>query len=209
MFRYLRFFMLAALIGGGLLISSPVFAHEHRDVGEYEFVVGFINEPAFEGEQNGIWVNVTDKETGQPIEGLEDTLTAQVMYGAEHRDLPLQPAFGEQGVYTAVFYPTAAGDYTFRFFGDIEGTPVDESFTSSPEGFDSVQAPAELQFPARVPAPAELSSQLAAAQRTARTALLVGGAGLALGLLGVLGAGVALRRGRSGAARREAAVART
>ena len=61
--------------------------------------------------------------------------------------LVLSPIGDELGSYRSVFFPTAPGDYTFHITGEIEGNPVDESFTSSPEGFDSVQATEELQFP--------------------------------------------------------------
>jgi len=41
----------------------------------------------------------------------------------------------------------ATGDYTFRIVGDIEGTPVDETFTSSPQGVDAVQPREPFEFP--------------------------------------------------------------
>ena len=129
-------------------------------------------------------------ETGAPVEGLEGTLKAQVIYGASTRDMELAPAWGEEGVYTSNFYPTAAGDYTFRFFGDINGTPVDESFTSSPEGFNAVGSVSELQFPAQVSTNAQLQSQI-------RTAQMLGAAGLVVGVAGLLLAAWALRSRRS------------
>jgi len=165
-------------------------AHEHREVGEYEFVVGFVNEPAYENEQNGIWLSVENHETGAPVEGLEDTLKAQLIYGAQTRDMQLTPAWGEEGVYTSNFYPTAAGDYTFRFYGDIDGTPVDEQFTSSPDGFDSVASVSELQFPSQVSTNAQLQAQI-------RTAQMLGAAGLAVGIAGLLLAAWALRSRRT------------
>ncbi len=82
-----------------------------------------------------------------PVLGLADTLQAQVIFGDQSRDMTLTPAFGEEGVYEAVFIPSQPGDYTFRFFGQIDGVDVDETFTSSPEGFDSVQPRAEFEFP--------------------------------------------------------------
>ena len=185
-----------------LALPGSAAAHEHREVGNYVFVVGFMNEPAFEGELNGIWVSVTTKDTEQPVEGLAETLNAQVIHGASEREMALEPAFGEPGVYTSVFYPTADGDYTFRFFGTIEGNQVDESFTSSPDGFNSVSASAEFQFPAAVPGADTLASQLASAQNTARIALGVGAAGLLAGLAGLM-AGLRARGSRSAPGVRE------
>ncbi len=121
-------------------------AHETRVVAtDYSFVVGFINEPAVQGDTNGMWLEVTMAEA--PVLGLADTLQAQVIFGDDTRDMALTPAFGEEGVYEAVFIPSEPGDYTFRFFGQINGVDVDETFTSSPEGFDSVAARTDLEFP--------------------------------------------------------------
>lgn len=129
-----------------LLQPLTTSAHEAREVAtDYSFVVGFINEPAVQGDTNGIWLEVTMAEA--PVLGLADTLQAQVIFGDQTRDMPLIPAFGEEGVYEAVFIPSEPGDYTFRFFGQIDGVDVDETFTSSPEGFDSVQLRADLEFP--------------------------------------------------------------
>jgi len=161
------------------LLSLPavsVSAHEERVVAtDYTFTVGFINEPAVQNDTNGIWVEIT--RAGQPVLAASDTLQAQVIFGDQTRDLTLSPAFGEDGVYQAVFIPTQPGDYTFRFFGQLEGVAVEESFTSSPEGFDSVAARSELEFPAP---PANGSRQETGAV-TLAFPVIVGGAVLALG----------------------------
>ncbi len=141
-------FALAAFALAAMALVQPfaASAHETREVAtDYSFVVGFIGEPAIQGDTNGIWLEVTSAEA--PVPGLADTLQAQVIFGEETRDMTLTPAFGEDGVYEAVFIPTAPGDYTFRFFGQVNGVDVDETFTSSPEGFDAVRARSELEFP--------------------------------------------------------------
>lgn len=145
--RLLLAVALVALAAIALVQPLTVAAHEERTVAtDYTFVVGFINEPAVQGDTNGMWLEVTQAE--QPVTGLADTLQAQVIFGDQTRDMTLTPAFGEDGVYEAVFIPSEPGDYTFRFMGQINGVDVDETFTSSPEGFDSVAARAELEFPA-------------------------------------------------------------
>ncbi len=137
----------ALLLALAFLISpATTFAHEHRDVGEVTFTVGFINEPAIQGDTNGVWVEVLKGE--EPVTGLADTLKVEVIFGDQSREFDLTPAWGEDGVYTAVFIPTEPGDYSFRFVGQIDGVDVDETFTSSPEGFDSVAARSDLEFPA-------------------------------------------------------------
>jgi hypothetical protein len=143
----MRRMALAVLTLLGLALAMPfaASAHEHREVGDVTLVVGFIAEPAIQGDTNGIWLEVTQGE--EPVTGLADTLKAQAIFGDQTRDFDLVPAFGEDGVYEAVFIPTEPGDYTFRFYGQINGVDVDETFTSSPEGFDSVAARADLEFP--------------------------------------------------------------
>ena len=143
-----------------LVLPLGASAHEHRDIagGQYSVVVGFLNEPAFAGEQNGLSLRVEQHdatatsaaaggESGTPVVGLTDTLQAEVVFGDQRMPLTLEPAFGQLGAYEAVFFPTTPGDYTFHIFGAIGDTQIDETFTSSPEGFSSVQDPAPLQFP--------------------------------------------------------------
>ena len=154
----------AALVAAFLpLVAS---AHEHREIvnGQYEVTIGFIEEPAFAGEQNGLWVEFVSlaapaatpeavgaeaggEHGGTPVEGLVGAIQAEVIFGDQRMPLELTPAFGEPGVYHGIFFPTQPGDYTFRLFGDLQGNQIDESFTSAPEGFDAVQDPAPLQFP--------------------------------------------------------------
>jgi hypothetical protein len=198
---------LFAIAAVSLLLPVAASAHESRAVGKYQFVVGFLNEPAFEGEQNGVSVRITNTETGQPVEQLAETLKAQVIFGSQQRDLELEPVFRDPGHYKSDFYPTAAGAYTFKFTGEIEGTAVDESFTSSPDGFAEVVSTGDVQFPATLPSATELNNQLVAAQSAARTATILGGAGLAFGLISLIVAVLALRRRSAGAARRESSAA--
>lgn len=190
-----RFYRLAVFVAALLavfVIPGVVSAHEHREVGQYEFVVGFANEPAYENEQNGMWVSVKNHETGEPVEDLEGTLKAQLIFGSQQRDMQLSPVYGEQGVYISNFYPTVAGDYTFRFFGDIDGTQVDEKFTSSPGGFNAVSSVNDLQFPVRLGTNAQLQEQI-------RSAQLLGAAGLGAGIAGLVLAVWALRSRRPAA----------
>src|SRR6266536_2608595 len=122
--------------------------------------------------------------------------------------------FGIPGDYRAFFVPTRPGDYTFHFTGTIKGTPVNESFTSGPKTFSSVDDPSSVEFPVKDPTTGELGDavqrlqprvdgavaaqqRLTAENRTLRddvdsakslatVALIVGGA------LGLIGIGVGL-----------------
>jgi hypothetical protein len=188
---------LAALFAAAMLsvlVAAPALAHEGRDVHGYAFEVGLIGEPVYVGQKSGLefFVNKDD----QPVTGLEKTLKATVSQGtAAPRDLPIKATFGQDGAYNSVFIPTAAGKYTFHITGTLpDGSAMDETFTSSPTGFNEVQEVASGQYPVQFPSQAEL---VATAQKGADAsgqttiALALGGLGVLLGLaaLGVAVAG--------------------
>ena len=174
--------------------TAAVMAHESRDVGDHSIVVGFANEPVFTGQKSGLEFLVTRGE--EPVEGLEATLQASVTFADATRDLEIEPRFGEPGWYESVFFPTAAGQYTFRIHGDIEGEPFDESFTSGPDTFSDVQDVTSGQFPVQFPATADVVRDAEAGAKAATMAtfgLVLGAAGLVAGLV-ALGLTLARRR---------------
>ncbi len=143
--------VVALLIGGyGLLRAT---AHEQRDVAdEYSFVVGFLAEPAYAGEQNGLDLRISTLDpTGgvnsEPVEGADETLTATVSFGDLSMPLELSPVYNTPGSYRAIFFPTTPGDYTFHITGTIGDTEIDETFTSADGEFGAVQDPTPLMFP--------------------------------------------------------------
>jgi hypothetical protein len=174
--------------------TGTAAAHEERDVGDYTFEVGFLNEPVYSGEESGLELFVT--QGGQAVEGLEESLQAQVTYGDQTRDLEISSIFDQPGGYRSVFFPTAAGQYSFRIRGEIEGQAVDETFTSGPDTFADVQDVSSGQFPVQYPAKADVVRDAeagAGAATTATVALVVGALGLVAGLV-ALGMAVARRR---------------
>jgi hypothetical protein len=180
---------LLALSGGSVL------AHEVRQVGGYTFVVGFIDEPVFVGQKSGLEILVTTGDE-EPVEGLEETLIAEAVQGDATRELALSPRFGEPGWYQSFFFATRAGAYTFHITGTIEGLQIDESFTSSPEGFSEVEEVSSAQFPVQLPAAAELADEArrgADAAGMVPLALGLGAAGLVAGLA-ALGLALGARR---------------
>jgi hypothetical protein len=154
--------MLGILAIAALLLPAVITAHEHRQVadGQYELTVGFLNEPAFVNQQNGLSLRVVaiagdgatpaagpDADAGTPVAGLTDTLEATVIYGDQEMELELEPVFNDPGHYRATFFPTAPGAYTFHITGEIEGNEIDETFTSGPETFSEVEPIEPYQFP--------------------------------------------------------------
>jgi hypothetical protein len=177
-----------------ILATGVATAHEVRDVAGYQVVVGFIDEPVFVGQKSGLEFFVSQND--QPVDGLEETLEAEVIKDGQTRDLPVEARFGEAGAYESVFFPTAAGAYTFHIFGTIDGTPIDEEFTSSPDGFNEVEELSGGQFPVQFPAQAELVADAEAGADAASQvtiALALGAAGLLVGLVAI-GLALAARR---------------
>lgn len=175
------------------------WAHGHTHVGDYELVIGFTGEPAYAGEPNGLDLRVTNTTNDEPVTGLEETLQAEIIYGASKREVPLRAAFGEEGSYTANILPTVAGDYTWRIWGEIEGTPVDVSMTSGPDSFSSIASKEEVSFPAAEPLAADVMTTAMGAAQNAQLALLVGGLGLIVGAIGLVVGLLGMRAARRAA----------
>lgn len=188
----------------GALGAGGVSAHERRAVagGTYQFVVGFLNEPSYEGQPNGLDLTVTDLSqkdasgNGKPVDGLEKTLKVEVIVGGNARVMPLalQPRFGQPGKYAGYFEPTQAGAYTFHISGQVGGQAVDETFESGPTTFGDVIPISSVQFPNRVGSVADLQSQLAAAQSKADRAQVLAAVGVLVGALSLAVAAAALLR---------------
>ena len=190
---------------------GTALAHERRQVGPYTFVVGFLGEPALQGEPNGIDLRISRTDGGTPVEGADKTLKAAIAFGGgQPKEFPLRARFGMPGAYTADLIPTKAGSYIFTFSGTIDGNAVNEKFESGPGRFDDVKAADQIQFPEAVPAASQLAGQVqdaqaqaAAAQGEIAQARTLAVLGIVVGLLGLATAAWALVSAR--AARRGAA----
>ncbi len=199
----------ALLVALVLLASMPNMASAHgkRTVGKYQFLIGFLAEPTFQGQQSGIDLRVCDGEcktdpvsskTLNPIKDVDKTLQAEIINGKDRLPVKLSAVFGKEGSYSAVFFPTKAGDYSFRFSGTINGDSIDETFTSGKDGFNSVLKSEQVQFPEKLPSPTDLQQQLKEAKDSASSATLFGIGSGVIGLLGLALAIVALAiKGRS------------
>lgn len=180
------------------LRPPAALAHATVDTadGKYAVEFGFLDEPAYAGQPNALFVKIGEYGTGgvRPVDGLAGTLTAEVEKSGQTKRLDLVPQ-GE-GVYLGPFVPTALGDYTFRLGGDINGSPVEIEESSSPTTFASVEPRAAIEFPQPLPDTTQVAAEAASARGLAETARVFGLAGTALGGLGVVLAGVALARRR-------------
>jgi len=173
-FRIKLWLIVAAVTALGLLTTYTVSAHERREVGKYQFIVGFIVEPAFEGIKNGVDLRVNipaevETEEPTPIEGVEETLQVEVTHvpSGVSKTMPLRTIFRDPGHYTADLIPTVPGQYRFRFFGTVEGLEVNETFESGPDTFGNIEPAAELHFPEQLPEIREVEGAVRGAQETA------------------------------------------
>lgn len=182
------------VLGLLLLTAGVVVGHEEREVAGYDVEVGFMNEPVYVGDKSGLEFFVHKGDAA--VTGLETTLKAEVIKGDSKRDLPINARWGEDGAYESVFIPTASGPYTFHIFGTIEGNAVDESFTSSPDGFNEVKELASGQFPVQFPAQADLVADAKAGKDAASQATIATALGAAALVVGLIGVGLALARRR-------------
>lgn len=207
-----KLWLVAVVATAFVIFTNIAYAHERRIVGEYEFVVGFLVEPAIEGEKNGVDLRVripAEEEGGEPIpvEGVHETLQVEITHipSGVSKQADLRGLFGDPGHYTTDLILTAPGQYQFHFTGSIGDMEVDEIFVSG-EGFSDVHPSSEFQFPEPIPAAREMESAIrgaqdtaqqsadavaaaqdaaAVAQSTATIALVVGAAGLLAGAGGV------------------------
>lgn len=121
-----------------LVLALPLTASAHQhavfEIGgtTYEFVVGSLGEPIVVDDKTGVDFRVS--AGGEPVEGLAESLQVELQAGDKRKVLDLEPMFNTPGSYAAAFYPTVATTLSYRFFGEINGTPIDLTFTCRAEG---------------------------------------------------------------------------
>jgi len=125
--------------------------------------VGWGTEPALAGQVNSALILLVHH--GEPVVDLGDTLEFEVTFGDQTQQFPIEPffepgEFGTPGDYRAWFIPTRPGEYTFHFFGTIDGEEVDETFTPGPGGFEEVESSQPIQFPEQDPSTGELAERI-------------------------------------------------
>ncbi len=130
------------------------------------------------------------------VSGLASTLQVEVTHLSTtvSRAMPLIEVYQDPGHYVAEFIPTAPGDYRMRFFGSIEGNPIDETFDSGPDTFDTVIASDAIQFPVVLESNRELQNATQGAidgieelennlDSTASTGMIIGIIGIVFGAI--------------------------
>lgn len=169
--------------------TRPVSAHSRAEVGPYVIIVGWEHEPVIVGERNAVVVEVFEGDT--PVEGLEGTLDAAINYAGRTFLANLEPTT-EPGFYKIDILPTVRGQYELVLTGEITDLTVNEVL--EPE---EVLPAAVLEFPEEMPDIQMLQTNIDELNGRLQTAQFLAIGGLLLGLAGV-GIGVfALLRRRS------------
>ena len=188
--------LLGAALGSAWIAPPSARAHVEIDVGDGQYVmeVGFRDEPAFLGVPNAVYLHLEEFATGgaEPVEGLAATLTAEVTKDGQVFSPPLVPT--GDGTYEANFVPTATGDYTFRITGAIGDATIDESVTSGPTTFNSVEPLSSIEFPLQRPDTGQIVEGVESARAEVATARMLALGGIGVGVLGLILAIVALAR---------------
>jgi hypothetical protein len=192
------------------LAVGPALAHEEKEDGPYHLAVGFGDEPAYAGFKNSVQLLLSTTKNDQPVVNLKtDELKVTVEFGSQSLDLQMEPLFevgefGTPGDYRAFFIPTRPGTYAFHLTGSLNGTPIDQTFTSGPQTFSDVLNPSDIQFPVKDPSVSDVATRVerdstrftqdvSAANRSADsardrsgTASVLGIVGIAVGVVGLL-----------------------
>ena len=204
------------------LVAAPgAAARETREIagGRFQLTVGFLNEPAFEGEPNGLYLRIGERVSAEevdppvvpraaasprvaprgdatpvaptPTPRPGSALTAEVAFGGDVMPLKLEPA-AQPGTYQAVFVPTQPGDYVFRVRGTLAGWEIAEDFRTGGEDIPSVVGVSGLQFPQEVPVGQGLLDALEEREAAAERARTLAVVGVLLGVVGLLAGGIAV-----------------
>jgi hypothetical protein len=181
------------------IYAGTAAAHERRTLGPYQFVVGWLNEPAYVGLMNSLDLRVTDTRVtpAKAVEGLEKTLIVDLQTGGlAPLPLTITARFGAPGAYNGYAMPTATGTYVFHIKGKVESLDVDEKFESGPNRFGDIESTTALQYPNKVPAADDLTRRLGDLQSGIDQTRLLSAAAVVIGLI-ALGVAFAISRRRA------------
>jgi hypothetical protein len=179
--------VLMILLSTAAVAARPL-AHVRVVSGDYALTLGWLDEPPIVGFKNAALVEAATAKDDRPVEGAEGSLTAQIDYGGQSKELLLRPVEGQPGVYAGDFIPTRRGTYTLKLGGTINGQPIDVR-----SEIEEVVSPDSLAFPEPQP---DLQPAINALQSDLSSTRMFAVVGAALGTIGLVLAGVAIGRSR-------------
>jgi hypothetical protein len=128
------------------IAASSTLAHQVEEVGDGRFlvVVGFVNEPIFTEERNGLDLIIRPAGEREAIPGLEGGLNAELIApdGETTRAFDIRPQYPHPGRYTFDVVLTEPGNYKVRVWGEIHDVSFDKTFD-----IDEVKPISTLHFP--------------------------------------------------------------
>ncbi|MFU8832700.1 MAG: hypothetical protein ACNA7J_11185 [Wenzhouxiangella sp.] len=128
--------------------ATTTLAHQVEEVGDgqYRVIVGFVNEPIFTDERNGLDLIIRPVGEGEAIPGLEEGLNAELIApdGETRQAFDIRPRYPHPGRYTFDVVLTEPGDYQVRVWGNIHDVSFDVTFP-----IDEVKPISMLHFPNR------------------------------------------------------------
>ncbi len=187
----------ASAVAAGIFLAmssslAAASAHFVFNAGKYRIAVGWQFEPpggpdTYVDTPNAIQVFIDVPSPGNPIGApvstlnqdcthpdFQVTLTVGSTTSSPFCPVPLHDADtgnGRLDEYDYAVIPTVVGTFTFRIFGTINGTPVNQTITSGPTTFDSIADSSSVEFPVAVPAPAAVATKVDAMSGRVSTAL--------------------------------------
>ena len=135
--RNARAALAALILLAAAFAPGVIGAEETRTVAGYQFAVGFRDEPAYVEQPNAVLLRLADS-AGRPVAGAHETLKVEIGVLGRKQTLDFRPVRDRPDTYEAVFIPPHSGEYTLRFFGRIDGTPIEETFVSGRNGIGKV-----------------------------------------------------------------------
>jgi hypothetical protein len=158
-------FVLGLILALLLALMGTVMAHEGRELGDYEVVFGWRNEPAIVGYPNGpeFFIRLPEGVEGDinaMLSEMEVSLQVEVSFGPASKTLELRRDFRDPTHYIADLIPTRPGDYSFHVVGTIGDMEVDEVFTSADGLFGTVEPISDVTFPDELPSMVDLLEQI-------------------------------------------------
>ncbi len=126
--------------------ASATLAHQVEEVGDgqYRVIVGFVNEPIYTDERNGLDLIIRPADEQEAIPGLEEGLNAELIApdGETRRAFDIRPRYPHPGRYTFDTVLTEPGHYQVRVWGKIHDVSFDVTFL-----LDEVKPISTLHFP--------------------------------------------------------------
>lgn len=144
--RLVSLAVLVIVVVGSAGLAS---AHETTSVNGYELTFGGSDEPVITGERMWLQVEILDAGTGEPVEGVADSIEMAVQrpFGNDTFELDVAGVHGDPGVYDGAVVFTEPGTYTVFVTAEIDGTPVETSFQKQVHNASTLRYPQPTSTP--------------------------------------------------------------